>query len=258
MTPLQLIACPVSAAAVAAAEPLLSPTERARAETQAVARRTTWTIGRALLRQTLSTVLNCSATDIAFRRGARGKLELAQPRAINAPAFNLSHTAEWVVVALGASGAVGVDIDQAGRELDPLRIARRYFSTAEVTWLQQLTPAEQREQFMVLWTFKEAFVKALGCGIAGGLSRTAFAVASNESLQLQADAGWSGPVSGWQWRIPGELGVSWLALIALAPCNAAVTPSLQLAQPRADAGFDTLPWSSPQLSRTLDRPSAEE
>lgn len=248
----RLLACPVAAATIEAAQPLLSRSELAHAAALAGTRRATWMLGRALLRQALADTSGSAPLAFDFTRSANGKLQLTDSTSpVAAPAFNLSHTAHWVVVAVGGTGPVGVDIDQAQRELDPLRIARRYFSAAEVRSLEGFDPAERGRQFMALWTLKEAYVKALGCGIAGGLARTAFALTA-ASARLTADAGWQGAVTAWQWRLPDPHGDSWLALIALDQLAA---PRLQLAQPRAGGGFNALPWRTPQLCRTFYRPA---
>jgi phosphopantetheinyl transferase len=62
---------------------------------------------------------------------------------------------------------IGVDWENLARPVSATRIARRYFSGAEETWMKA-NPGEERFRFFQLWTAKEAAVKLDGCGLYGG------------------------------------------------------------------------------------------
>jgi len=81
------------------------------------------------------------------------------------PFFNLSHTADLAVIAVG-DREVGVDVEHTGigrRALDAVGLA---CSPAEAADLDRLPPGEQAEAFLRLWTAKEAYLKATGAGLA--------------------------------------------------------------------------------------------
>lgn len=68
--------------------------------------------------------------------------------------FSLSHSGQWVVCCVSDLPA-GVDVERPRCTPD---VARRYFHPDELT-------AEDPVFLTRLWTAKEAFVKALGCGL---------------------------------------------------------------------------------------------
>ena len=90
--------------------------------------------------------------------GAQGK-----PYAAGLPSFNLSHSGNYVVLALpgGEDPAheLGVDIEV----LNPrnLKVAPRVFTVAEQEWLAE----SPLERFHQLWTQKESIMKLFGKGL---------------------------------------------------------------------------------------------
>ncbi len=82
--------------------------------------------------------------------------------------FSLSHAGNYAAAAFGEE-ALGIDIERTDR--DGERIAARFFTEKERELLQRIADAEERKQeFARLWTRKESFVKAVGTGLAFGLS----------------------------------------------------------------------------------------
>ena len=71
-----------------------------------------------------------------------------------------------------AAGPVGVDLEMAGRKVDAARLAGRVFTPGEQAALQLAAGDETASQgvFLDCWTRKEALLKALGTGFAGGAS----------------------------------------------------------------------------------------
>ncbi len=80
--------------------------------------------------------------------------------------FNVSHTRNAIAIAL-SNREVGVDIERVGK-VDWL-IARRYFTTAEIDWIEA-GGAEADERFYTVWTRKEAYLKWRGEGLSIPLS----------------------------------------------------------------------------------------
>jgi 4'-phosphopantetheinyl transferase len=131
-------------------------------------------LARALQRE----VLSRHAPQIAphewrFQRSSAGRPSLAPPFDDTGLHFNLAHTRGLAVMAVARAPLVGVDVEAlAGRA--PLSVAPRYFSPREVAALQALPEQDQPRQFLRLWTLKEAYLKAMGEGLAGGLDSMTF------------------------------------------------------------------------------------
>ena len=170
---------------------LLSSAELARNQRYRFARdRHRDLVARALLRSALGGLLDTRPEDVEFEIGAKGKPHLkdkSEPqRAIDQPAlpfFNLSHSADWVVLAV-ANFPVGIDIEFTQRKNNVLAIARNYFFGREVEQLFSLPFDQQRERFFDYWTLKEAYMKARGEGIALGLSNFGFQLCDSGRISL--------------------------------------------------------------------------
>lgn len=99
---------------------------------------------------------------VEWKTGMHGK-----PRPAGAASgwgFNLSHAGDYVVAALMQGAAIGVDLESMSRPADIELLAKRVFSESE----QALVSDGGREAFFILWSQKEALLKALGCGWANG------------------------------------------------------------------------------------------
>lgn len=77
--------------------------------------------------------------------------------------FNLSHSGDLALIAIGPQLAIGVDIEPIARPR--LGVAEKYFSSAENEALGTLSGAALAAGFTRLWTRKEAVAKAVGLGL---------------------------------------------------------------------------------------------
>jgi 4'-phosphopantetheinyl transferase len=80
--------------------------------------------------------------------------------------FNLSHAGRIALCAIALDRDVGVDLERARPLPDLARIARRFFSPSEADRLLRLPQVQREAAFFTCWTRKEAYVKALGRGMA--------------------------------------------------------------------------------------------
>ncbi|MFJ7732750.1 4'-phosphopantetheinyl transferase family protein [Lysinibacillus sp. NPDC097231] len=71
--------------------------------------------------------------------------------------FNLSHSGEWIVVALTHEGSVGIDVEKIKLVSDD--VMRFAMSQDELQILQQHAELEQLKLFYEFWTMKEALFK---------------------------------------------------------------------------------------------------
>lgn len=131
-------------------------------------------LARGLQRKVLASYLDgVDPAALRFMKNPKGRPALAPPFDASGIEFNLAHTEGMVVMAVCAGMKPGVDIERIGKRV-PLAAARRYFSAAEVAALEALPTEEQPDRFLELWTLKEAYLKAMGIGIAGGLGSMTF------------------------------------------------------------------------------------
>ncbi|SOZ17709.1 4'-phosphopantetheinyl transferase [Cupriavidus taiwanensis] len=161
---------PLHAQAIAAAD-CLSTGERAhRATLRQAADRRRFTGARVALRTVLAQRLDCAPSALRFRTGSHGKPYLED---IAAPGFNVAHAGDYAWIALAeAGGEVGVDIER----IDPAlglaamrEMAAHCLTPRERAWLAALPADAWLRAFFLLWTAKEALLKALGLGIADHL-----------------------------------------------------------------------------------------
>ena len=75
------------------------------------------------------------------------------------PDFNITHSGDWVMIALSPDGKVGLDIETPRSLPDFLPLARHSFSQIEAAYLETLTEGAQLPYFWRLWTVREAILK---------------------------------------------------------------------------------------------------
>ena len=131
---------------------------RRLAPTMSERRRAEYLAGRALLRYALTRFTGEAASSFHIEVSPAGK-----PECTFGPAISVSHSGEIVVCAV-AEAAVGVDVE-TGHARATQDIAERFFTPAEVRWLAE----DSAPRFRLLWVLKEAYLKAVGVGITGGL-----------------------------------------------------------------------------------------
>lgn len=154
-------------------------------------------VSRAALRTILGRYLGVEPSVVGFSYGPHGKPELAVPFERTGLQFNVSHSESLALYAVTGQGRVGVDIER----LRPLRhldeIAERIFSPEERRALRRLPPIEQPEGFWNCWTRKEAYVKAIGTGLADPLVRFTVSLAPGAPARLEHVEGDPGAPERW-------------------------------------------------------------
>jgi 4'-phosphopantetheinyl transferase len=146
---------------------LLSDEEQARAQRfRFVEDQQTYLLAHALTRSLLAELCGVAPRALRFENGAHGRPELAWPERTPPLRFNLSHTRGLVACAVALEHDVGVDVEHADRRVDIDQLARSVFSDAERAALARLEGDARRARFFELWTLKEAYIKAVGKGLA--------------------------------------------------------------------------------------------
>jgi 4'-phosphopantetheinyl transferase len=123
--------------------------------------------GRGGLRAVLSAYLGGPAEAVAFSYGRHGKPTLEPETEAPPFEFNLSHTHELALCAISSVGRLGVDVEQLRpMDGDGRGLIGRYFSASEQAEFLSLADHDRLSAFFRGWTRKEAYLKAVGTGLA--------------------------------------------------------------------------------------------
>jgi 4'-phosphopantetheinyl transferase len=188
----------VPAARIASLAELLSPDERLRvARFAAPAPRERFVAARGQLRELLSSYVGLSPTALRFDYSAEGKPSLAVAAAPAGIHFNLSHSDDVVVYAISRVDRVGIDVERVRQFPGMHRIAERFLSTAERQEIATMAPGAFLLAFHCGWTRKEAYLKALGCGLLAPLGDFDVSVSPLCNSALLHIRGDDGDVARW-------------------------------------------------------------
>jgi 4'-phosphopantetheinyl transferase len=177
-----------SRAALAGEGPALPPHELARCAAIAdPIAQDEFVAGRCLLRRTLAHYTGLPALQHVFGQEERGKPYLEHPIWRHRLQFNLTHAGGLVACAVVAGGRevrVGIDVERCDRPVDADALCTRFFAPHEAAFLARLPADERNREFFALWTLKEAFLKARGCGLVTPLSDVVFDTAASVPMLL--------------------------------------------------------------------------
>lgn len=149
--------------AFAGAADLLNEDETTRAHRYHFARhQRRFTVARATLRLILSRYLNLPPTKLVFSYGKQGKPACVHPTALQ---FNLSHSGDFALLAVGKTMPMGIDLELfSARPYEG--IGEHLFSEREIQALRSKSNQLKPLVFFNIWAQKEAFIKACGLGLA--------------------------------------------------------------------------------------------
>lgn len=122
------------------------------------------------LRLILSGYLGLPAEKITYREQAFGKPVIVIKGMDHDVKFNLAHSENKMLVAVGADDRTGVDIEVWNSKIDFVSIASICFAETERSFWNGLPECSKDEYFYRLWTRKESFVKAVGVGLGVDVS----------------------------------------------------------------------------------------
>jgi 4'-phosphopantetheinyl transferase len=93
-----------------------------------------------------------------------------------------------------------VDVENIRPVTDIESIIDRFFSAQEGAALRALPVKQRQAEFFHCWTLKEAYLKAMGAGLAQPLDQFDVLLASGEPVRLLPDAGRQ-PEAASQWSL---------------------------------------------------------
>jgi 4'-phosphopantetheinyl transferase len=144
------------------------------------------------LRNLLARTLNQPPEKIRIKKAGHGK-----PYLVDYPelAFNLSHSADRLMIAVGWLCQLGVDIEFCKQRINLSGLVDKCFAEEEAAYWNKLPEDRKQTEFYRFWTRKEAFVKATGRGIGLGLNNCVINPEKpTEFLTVPANYG---PASAW-------------------------------------------------------------
>lgn len=133
----------------------------------------TYVCCHAILRLLISRRLRIDPLEIRFERGRNNKPFIEG----NPLYFNISHTRKAFAIAISDT-YTGVDLEGLNRRLDMKLVMNSTFSNRERSYITA-NPMGEKERFFLLWTRKEAVLKAIGTGIIHRLRKVKVSEPSN-------------------------------------------------------------------------------
>ena len=134
-----------------------------------------------------------------------------KPFAPGYPAFNLSHSGQWCLLAAGGNcRQIGVDVEEISeRNID---IAPTVYTESELIWMK----SDPVNRFYRLWTWKESLMKASGLGFQ--LEPRSFEVLPFDEGRSVYAAGqawyaWAGDMEGYTYSDIGDDSCCHLSMI---------------------------------------------
>ena len=154
---------------------------------------------RSLVRQHLADYVGTQPQQLNILRTSAGKPYLADYPDVF---FNLSHCQNNWVLVITTTGRIGVDIELIRPRNGMQALVKRCFSAAEQQSWNAMPEDEKQRRFYQYWTAKEAFVKAVGQGIALGLDKVQIAFTPQpQLLQIPVEYG---EIRQWRLLMPAN------------------------------------------------------
>ena len=121
--------------------------------------------GRTWLRRTLGTRLDRPPQELRFSYARYGKPRVDHADGVH---FNLAHSGDIAVLAIGKEAPVGVDVERARKDIYDRRAAALVFHESELQAIDESEDPDRR--FVDIWTRKEAIAKVNGMGLQRSLA----------------------------------------------------------------------------------------
>jgi 4'-phosphopantetheinyl transferase len=159
------------------------------------------------MRMILAQYLGVPPKNIAFAYAERGKPQLSPELRESGVKFNLSHSLDRALLAVTLESAIGVDLEYIDKKFASEEIAESFFSPMEIGVLRGIPEEERAAAFFSCWTRKEAYIKAVGDGLAIPLHGFDVAFGPGVSPRLLRVNASSGEVSRWSmYNLPAPAG----------------------------------------------------
>ncbi|WP_447507240.1 4'-phosphopantetheinyl transferase family protein [Acinetobacter oleivorans] len=132
-------------------------------------------ISRVLVKTVLADKLGISPHAVNIELHPNGKPFVEGGKAVY---FNLTHSADVIILAVTEEGEIGVDIEQVDREFEWMRVDS-VLAPIEIEWIKENEITDSSsvfQRFFQIWTLKEAYIKCTGEGMSRHLKKLNFHV----------------------------------------------------------------------------------
>ena len=132
-------------------------------------------ISRVLVKTVLADKLGISPHQVNIQLHPNGKPFVQGSKAVY---FNLTHSADVIILAVTEEGEIGVDIEKVDREFEWMRVDS-VLDLSEIEWIKEkeLTGSSSVfQRFFQIWTLKESYIKCTGEGMSRHLKKLNFHV----------------------------------------------------------------------------------
>lgn len=132
-------------------------------------------ISRVLVKTVLADKLGISPHEVNLLLHPNGKPFVQGSKAVY---FNLTHSADIIILAVTEEGEIGVDIEKVDREFEWMRVDS-VLDLSEIEWIKEkeLTDSSSVfQRFFQIWTLKESYIKCTGEGMSRHLKKLNFHV----------------------------------------------------------------------------------
>lgn len=168
-------------------------------------------VGRGALRALLGAYTGTRPELVRFTYGPRGKPFLEGSGDLF---FNLSNSDEMALVGFVRGREIGMDIEFLKPMPDCEQIAERFFSESERVVLRGIPQEKKEEAFFNCWTRKEAYLKAVGEGLAAPLDSFDVTLVPGEPPRMLTLRGDAEAASRW-WLEHFRLSPEYIGALAL-------------------------------------------
>jgi 4'-phosphopantetheinyl transferase len=152
--------------------------------------RALWIHTRAALRSLLAGHLGTDSRLVVFGEGPHGKPEVSSGDGLQ---FSVSHSGSVAAICVSRDRRMGIDVERVQNNLSWEPIANRFFSIAELAFIESRPSVERRHLFFHCWVRKESYLKGLGVGLNRALD--SFSVPMGTAAGAVVDLE-EGPLSG--------------------------------------------------------------
>lgn len=123
-------------------------------------------VGRLIVRNLAGRALDLGPSEINIHKDHWEKPYIQPEQNHRQLEFNISHSKDWIVVALGFERKIGVDIEDTTRPVLLSDLVTKYFGEVEQKKFWGLPESVRLKAFFSAWTQKESMLKAIGTGLA--------------------------------------------------------------------------------------------